>query len=209
MKPLSQNADEARFDFYLSGMASALHALISHYSRTGSVPDLFNERINALSHDAFASCNLQWIARDDNTPLPNVTALHQFLVQVASALALDLRQITVAYVLMEQVLFKKKELRTLVQPFAIRPFFIGCCIIAIKLTEDSTTLMSELAEGLNVYFPEVKSDTLHSYERSILCELDWAVPIDPAHYQTYYGHLVNESQRAKQENAVSMPARIV
>ena len=205
-KPVIHSVDRARYELFLAGMASALHILISRFSEVGGVPDLFNERRTPLSKDARASPSIVWTIRHDDMPLPSIRYLNDFLWQIVSSLQINIAQITVAYVILERILFKHIEMRTLVQPFAIRPFFIGCCVVAIKLTEDIVSSMSTLAECLNEYYPEVTATQLYNYECGILDALDWNVPIDRNHYQHYYTHLVKEAQHNAQTNAEAQGA---
>ena len=202
-KPAINRVDRERHELFLKGMASALHILISRFSEVGGVPDLFNERRTPLSKDARVSTSIVWTLKHDDMPLPSVSCLNDFLWQIVVSLQINIAQITVAYVILERILCKHIEMRTLVQPFAIRPFFIGCCVVAIKLTEDTVSSMSTLAECLNEYYPEVTATQLYNYECGILDALDWHVPIDRDEYQAYYTHLVREAQRNAQVNAAS------
>lgn len=202
-KPAIHGVDREKYELLLTGMASALHILISHYSEVGGVPDLFNERRTPLSKNARASPSIVWTLNHADMPLPSVNSLNDFLWQIVVSLQINIAQITVAYVILERILCKHIEMRTLVQPFAIRPFFIGCCVVAIKLTEDTASSMPTLAQCLNEYYPEVTAKQLYNYECGILDALDWHVPIDRDHYQIYYAHLVREAQRNAHANAES------
>lgn len=183
-----------RVDEYVAyGMAGAFQLIISNWSELGPVPDLFNERIHPLSSDAYASTGFEWTSKNNNAPPPPLERIKSFLVDLVKVLNINAAQLTVAYVICEKILREKASMRTLAQTFSLRPFFIGCCIIAIKVTEDASLSMQDFASSLNVCFPEITARHLYLYESRLLSELKWSIPIDYKSYQTYYEHLIQEA----------------
>ena len=172
----------AGMPFACLGVAFALRVLLESFGQPGPVPIIFNERVCPLCGAKAPLGVISSIWADAHSalplPLPRQSAVHDFVLLVVSRLELTLKELVIAYAIVEQLTINQP---TCAQAHSLRPIFLISCVIAIKITHDVRYEVGMSFDSVRDVFTKTSIPMMKLMEKEVLSMLNFDLPIGNIH----------------------------
>ena len=178
--PIPDVAMPAGMSFACLGVAFAVRVLLEDHGQPGPVADIFNERLNPLcsARVPHGVVSFVWTEPHPALPLPRQSAVHDFVLLVVSRLEMTLKELCLAYAIVEQLVINH---RTCAQSHCLRPIFLIACAIATKVTHDVAHRMSTFYDQVCDVFTMTSIPLMKAMELQLLSMLHFDLPTGDIH----------------------------
>ena len=166
----------ANMPFACLGVAYAMHVLLEHLAEPGRVPDVFDERRHPLCGPNAPLGIVSFVWTD--LPVPRLHIIHDFVLLVVSRLQLTLKEVVLAYGILEQLV---KDQPVYAQAHCLRPIFLIACVIATKVTNDVPYFIGRCYDDLRDVLTATSIRLMKRMERQLLFILGFKLPVGNIH----------------------------
>ena len=162
------------------GVAFALRVLLEHFSKPGHIPEVFDERLYPLCgpNAPLGMISFVWSEPHPSIGIPRRCAAFDFVLLVVSRLKMTLKELVLAYAMVEQLVTNQPPA---VQTHSLRPIFLIACVIATKVTSDASLSLRSCFRKVRNVFTTTSVPLFVVMERQLLILLHWHVPTGPIH----------------------------
>jgi len=164
-------AMHANMPFPCLGAAYAMHVLLEHIAAPGHVPEVFDEHRFPLCRPNAPVGIGSFVWTD--VPVPRLHTVHDFVLLVVSRLQLTLKELVLAYAIVEKL---AKDQPVYAQAHCMRPIFLTACVIATKAVDDRPYFIGSCHRNLSDVFTSTSVPLLKVMERQLLVILDFRLP---------------------------------
>ena len=174
--PVADEATPAHMPFACLGVAYAMHVLLEHFGEPGRVPENFDERRHPLCgpNAPLGIVSFVWTDHMPFLPLPRFHTVHDFVLLVVSRLQLTLKEVVLAYGILEQLV---NDQPVYAQAHCLRPIFLIACVIANKVTNDVPYYIGSCYDDLRDVFTATSIPLMKRMERQLLFLLGFDMPV--------------------------------
>ena len=158
----------------IEGISSALMSLIDAFSNSSEKPwALFEEYILDPIHDPdlLSFCMTENLMRDGRQL--RMVSIQRFLEQLASMLDIDMRELVLAYMIVERVVRRNREV---LQYKTVRLIFLTAVSIVMKVIMDCEWCTADTLESICDLVPGIDCHDFAKMEWKLLSCLDYSVP---------------------------------
>ena len=162
----------ARMPFACLGVAFAARVLLEQFSKPGQVPAIFDENLYPLCDAASTPhgiVSFVWTS----TPVPHLCAFNDFVLFVVSRLDLVLKELVLAYALVEQLIHDHP---VYVQANSLRPIFLTACVVAQKVANDLAPSIASCHACVRDVFTATSVRRMKLMETELLFLLHFELP---------------------------------
>ena len=162
------------------GVAFALQVLLESFSEPGHIPEVFDERLYPLCgpNAPLGMISFVWSEPHPSLGIPHYCAAFDFVRLVVSRLKMTLKELVLAYAMVEQLIYNQPPA---VQTHSVRPIFLIASVVATKVTNDFTTSITRCFRRVRDVFTTTSVPLLVVMERQLLICLHFHVPTGPIH----------------------------
>ena len=166
--------------FACLGVTFAIRVLLEDYSQPGQLPSVFNERRHPLCGALAPPGIVSFVWTDRTGAAPHQSAVHDFVLLVVSRLHLTLKELCLAYAIVEQLIVNHPSC---VQAHSLRPIFLTACMIATKVTHELPYTVGSCYECVRDVLTWTSIPLMKTMEAQLLSLLDFDLPSGPIHQQ--------------------------
>ena len=162
------------------GVAFALQVLLESFSEPGHIPEVFDERLYPLCgpNAPLGMISFVWSEPHPSLGIPHRCAAFDFVRLVVSRLKMTLKELVLAYAMVEQLIYNQPPA---VQTHSVRPIFLIASVVATKVTNDFTTSITRCFRRVRDVFTTTSVPLLVVMERQLLICLHFHVPTGHIH----------------------------
>jgi len=169
--PVPDVAMPADMTFTCLGVAFAMRVLLEHFAEPGRVPEVFDERRHPLCGPNAPPGIVSFVWTDH---MPRLHTVHDFVLLVVSRLKLTLKEVVLAYGILEQLV---NDQPVYAQAHCLRPIFLIACVIANKVTNDVPYYIGSCYDDLRDVFTATSIPLMKRMERQLLFLLGFDMPV--------------------------------
>ena len=180
----------ARMPFACLGVAFAARVLLEQFSKPGKVPAIFDESLHPLCDAASTPhgiVSFVWTS----TPVPHLCAFNDFVLFVVSRLDLVLKELVLAYALVEQLI---NDHPVYVQANSLRPIFLTACVVAQKVANDLAPSVASCHDCVCDVFTATSVRRMKLMEGELLFLLHFELPTGAIHQKCAPGSSQHRSR---------------
>lgn len=178
--PIPDVAMKTGMPFASLGVAFAMRVLMERFSEPGPVPPIFDERVYPLcgAPAPYGIVSCVWTERHAGLPVPHQSAVHDLVLLVVSRLQLTLKELVLAYAIVEQLVNNHP---VCAQAQSMRPIFLIACVIATKVTNDLAYRVGTAYKRVHDVFTATSLPLMKVMEEQLLFMLNFDLPIGDIH----------------------------
>ena len=179
--PVPDVAMPAHMTFTCLGVAFAMRVLLEHWAEPGHVPEVFDERLHPLCgpNAPLGIVSFVWTDHMPFLPLPRFHTVHDFVLLVVSRLQLTLKEVVLAYGILEQLVYDQP---IYAQARCLRPIFLIACVLAAKVVNDQPYFIGSCHRNVCDVFTATSIPLMKMMERQLLVILGFRLPkVVPSH----------------------------
>ena len=174
--PVPGVAMPANMPFACLGVAFAMRVLMEHSAVPGRVPEVFDERLFPLCRPNAPVAITSFVWTD--LPVPRLHTVHDFVLLVVSRLQLTLKELALAYDIVEKLV---NDQPVYAQAHCLRPIFLIACVLAAKVVNDQPYFIGSCHRNVCDVFTATSIPLMKMMERQLLVILDFSLPVAPSH----------------------------